>query len=471
VRLTTLGHGALFIEGDGTTVLVDPWLSGSCYWRSWWHFPPTGDPPDAALSPDVVYLSHHHFDHFHYPSMRRIDRRAKVLMPQFGVDVMADEVRRLGFTDVRELRHGDVVELGGGLRAASFQYGFDDSAFLVSDGTTTIADLNDCKVRGRALKQVLEVFGPPTFLLKNHSWAQGYPNCYTAEDPVDLEVLDRADYAADFLATVAEARPAYAVPFASMVCFLHPETRHLNQHVITPPEIAEAFAERPVPGTELVMMGPGDSWTDTGGFELDPVDYYTDREKWLDEMAELAEVSIARSALDEQDRNLTWPAFREHFATFLAALPPGAGRLVPRPIVFHVASDDTPFWVIDFRRLAVYRAAAAPAERASIVRTPDGVLADAIANRIVHFVHISMRLEIELRPGGVNEDFLFWGLLTIWELGYLPLQKLPFGRLAGAAWRRRRELWESLAVKAFGRQPLAARLSANLMKDADSEAA
>jgi hypothetical protein len=318
---------------------------------------------------------------------------------------------------------------------------------------------------------VLAVFGPPTFLLKNHSWAQGYPNCYTAEDPEDLAVLDRADYAADFLDTVAEARPTYAVPFASMVCYLHPETRHLNQHVITPPEIAAAFAERPVPGTDLVLMGPGDAWTPDGGFELDPVDYYTDREKWLDEMAELAEATIARSAFDERARTLEWPAFREHFTGLLGALPPGAGRLVPRPVVFHVASDDAPFWVIDFRRRAVYRAAAAPANRASIVRSPDGVLADAIANRIVHFVHISMRLEIELRPGGVNEDFLFWGLLTIWELGYLPLRKVPLGRLAGAAWRRRRELWESLAVKAFGREPLAARLSANLMKDAGSEAA
>ena len=226
-----------------------------------------------------------------------------------------------------------------------------------------------------------------------------------------------------------------------------------------------------MPGTDLVTMGPGDSWTDRDGFTLDPVDYYTDRDKWLDEMAELAEVAIKRSALDELDRKLTWSDFRDYFTAFLDALPPAADRLVPRPIVFHVASDDAPFWVIDFRRRAVYRAVSAPEERASIVRTPDGVMADAIANRIVHFVHISMRLQIELRPGGVNEDFLFWGLLTIWELGYLPLTRLPLGRLAGAAWRRRRELWESLAVKAFGRQPLAARLSANLMQDADSPAA
>src|ERR1700704_3855588 len=114
MRFTVIGHACLYIETGAERLLVDPWLSGSCYWRSWWHFPPTGDPPEGALAPDVVYLSHHHFDHFPYPSIRRIGRRARVLMPQFGVDVMADEVRRLGFTDVRELRHGEVVDLGGG---------------------------------------------------------------------------------------------------------------------------------------------------------------------------------------------------------------------------------------------------------------------------------------------------------------------------------------------------------------------
>ena len=54
--------------------------------------------------PDFLYLTHHHFDHFHYPSMRTIDRRTTVLLPEFGVDVMAGEVRSLGFSNVRSYR-------------------------------------------------------------------------------------------------------------------------------------------------------------------------------------------------------------------------------------------------------------------------------------------------------------------------------------------------------------------------------
>ena len=182
MRFTVLGHGALFVEHGDTTILVDPWLAGSCYWRSWWHYPPS-EASEAHLRPTHVYLTHHHFDHFHYPSMRRLDKAAHVLVPRFGVDVMPGEVRSLGFSRVTELHHGEVTALAPGLRVASYQYGFDDSAFVIAAGDVVLADLNDCKMRGASLRQVLDAFGPPTFLFKSHSWAQAYPVHYTADEP------------------------------------------------------------------------------------------------------------------------------------------------------------------------------------------------------------------------------------------------------------------------------------------------
>ena len=143
VQFTLIGHACLFVEAGGLRILVDPWLSGSCYWRSWWHYPPGGRILPEYLQPDFVYLSHYHFDHFHFPSMRRLNRKAHVLVPKFGVDVMKKEVHDLGFPQVRELPHGDVVTLGGGVRVASFQYGLDDSAFVLAAGDVVLADLNE----------------------------------------------------------------------------------------------------------------------------------------------------------------------------------------------------------------------------------------------------------------------------------------------------------------------------------------
>ncbi len=120
----------------------------------------------------------------------------------------------------------------------------------------------------------------------------------------------------------------------------------------------------------------------------------------------------------------------------------------------------------------VWRQATPPADRASIVTVAPAVLADAIEKRILHFVHGSMRIRVSLRPGGVNEDLAFWGLLMIWEIGYLPARNLASPRFVSAAGRRWREAIDSLGVFRGTGSPLK-RLSegfASTTDDADQDA-
>src|SRR5690606_433537 len=65
MEFTVLSHAGLSVSGAGTTLLCDPWLVGSCYWRSWWNYPPPSEELVASLRPDVISLSHIHWDHFH----------------------------------------------------------------------------------------------------------------------------------------------------------------------------------------------------------------------------------------------------------------------------------------------------------------------------------------------------------------------------------------------------------------------
>ncbi len=469
MRFTVIGHSTLYVETSGGTLLVDPWFSGSCYWRSWWHFPPTGDIEPGWLTPDFVYVSHDHFDHFHYPTLRRLDRNARLLVPRFGIDFMVGEFHRLGFQDVRELTHGRVYDLAPDVRVASYQYGFDDTLLVVADHDHVLFDVNDCKTRGRPLRRIVDEFGHPDVMLKSHSFAQGYPNCYDAADPADLALVSRRTFLDDFIGTVDEVQPRYAVPFASMVAFLHPESRHANRFLVTPPEVRAAYeAARPSSATEVVVMAPGDRWDSTAGFSLDPTDWYRDRDRHLDELADIAAPAIARSAHEEQARVLTFADFEAFFRRFLHALPPLTGRLaIRRPIVFAVDGDDEPFWVLDARHRTVRRAAEIPAGTASVIRVAPGVLADAMANQIVHYVHISMRFHDHLEAGGVGDDLAFWGLLTIWELGYLPVHRLARPRMLAAAWRRRAELTQAARGALRRGGSLTDRMSAQLASPDD----
>ena len=442
MRLTVIGHSCLRIQTRAGVILVDPWLFGSCYWRSWWHYPPSAPPDEEMLSPDFMYLSHHHFDHFHYPSLRRIDRSARVLIPRFGVDVMAGEVAGLGFDPPRELSHGQVVHLGSGVRVGSFQYGFDDSAFVVADGDDVVVDLNDAKTRGLALGQIIKRFGPPTIAFKSHSFAQAYSVLYTADDPADLSLVDRDTYIEDFRLAMEALRPRYAIPFASMVGFLHPESWPVNRHVVTPPEVVSGIDARGgLAASTVVVMAPGDTWSSEAGFDLAETDWYADRDTRLSELAEAAVPAIEARSRSEQGVKLQWPAFERHFGGLVAQCPRLiARRLVPERIVFRVPSDPvTPYWWVSFRDRAVGRSAHPPSDRAGVISAPEAVMAEAIEDRIAHLIHISMRTRTELAPGGARSDLAFWGLLAIWELGYLPLRRCAlkprFWATAARRWR------------------------------------
>jgi hypothetical protein len=304
-----------------------------------------------------------------------------------------------------------------------------------------LIDLNDCKIRGRALEQIRRDFGRPTFVFKSYSFAQGYPVCYTADDPADLRLLTRENYIDDWITVITTLEPRYGVPFGSMVAFLHPESRHVNAQVVKPGEVVDAFRAR-VPGarSEAVQMDPGDSWSSDGGFVHGDIDWYTGREQRLDELAASVEPKIAAQTAAEAGVTLGYEQFYAYFHGFLHAIPPGVIQFaLRRPVVFHVPSSPLPYWVLDFRRRAVYRLSEPPPDTASIVSCNEAVLGDAIEKRLLHILHGSMRLAVHLRPGGAGDDITFWALLVPWDLGYLPVSKSASARLVEVAWRRRHE--------------------------------
>lgn len=441
MRFTVIGHAAMFVETSGPSLLVDPWLSGSAGWRSWWQYPPSAPAKPAWLAPDYLYLTHHHPDHFHYPSIRRIDRDTQILIPRFGVRRMEDELRGLGFSRIREIDHAEICELAPGVRVASYQYGFDDTLFVIADGEDVLVDANDCKIRGLAMRQVQRDFGSPAVLLKSHSFAQAYPACYRAEDPADLELIDRDTYLNDAVEAIRALEPRFAVPFGSMVAFLHPESFHVNRHLVGPDEVVDAVGRLGAEvTTQVVPMTPGDGWDSRAGFERASTDWYTDREQKLAELAEQVRPRIERETALEADRSLPFETFAAYFQEFIDSLPWLIRRSVlPRPMVFRIGTSAQPCWTLDFRRRSVTRSERPPAEHASTTDVAEGLMADAIAKQIVHFVHGSMRLRVQLAAGGAHEDLIFWGLVAIWEIGYLPLRRVLSWRFLTVAARRRRE--------------------------------
>ena len=105
LRVTFLGHSTLVIALDGVRFLTDPILRQRAG--------PLVRLPDAVdarqwSAVDAVLISHSHWDHLDYGSLRLVGTDAPILAPRG----MGNALRRRGFRTVTEVRPGDDVEVG-----------------------------------------------------------------------------------------------------------------------------------------------------------------------------------------------------------------------------------------------------------------------------------------------------------------------------------------------------------------------
>jgi len=93
-----------------------------------------------------------------------------------------------------------------------------------------------------------------------------------------------------------------------------------------------------------------------------------------------------------------------------------------------------------------------PAATRSVIRIHPAVLMDAVSKDILFFVHISKRMRIWVPKAGMKEDFKFWGLLQLYETGYLPMRNMMTSRALAVLWRRRFEVLEVMRSIAMRRR-------------------
>jgi UDP-MurNAc hydroxylase len=444
---TILSHAGMLIRSQGVSLIVDPWLVGSAYWRSWWNYPKPSDAWQSVTDLDFVYLTHMHWDHFHGPSLRKLPSSATVLIPDAFFGRMKDDILDFGFKNVVELRHGKTVKLAPGLEVTSWQFGLTmDSTLVVSDGTTTLMDMNDCKITGWPLRQVLRRHPKIDFVFRSHSSAQPYPFCVRAEDPRELSYRQNEDYLREFADTARLTGARYAVPFASNHCFLHKETRRFNTTAVSPVDVKRHFDKHGPRDSECVVMVPGDSWSDREGFKLQEHDFFDNRDRHLAayaaEVAPLLEEQYRR----EERARLKFSAFETYFRDVIASVP-RAARLLFKPVVaFTLSNRPGPAWVLDFDRRAIYESAAVPADAAFTIDVHEAVLKDCIEKRLFATWTPSKRLSVDLKKGRVRDFLMFLQVLDLHEYGYLPLRRMLSWRFVSRWAPRWREVGQYLAL-------------------------
>jgi UDP-MurNAc hydroxylase len=448
LKFTILSHAGLCVDHDGIRLVVDPWLIGSCYWRSWWNFP---EPPADLISdlrPDYIYLTHLHWDHFHGATLRKLFRPdTAILVPRANTTRMLDDLAWLGFRNVTEIPHGTSIRLADDFTLFSYQFNLlsVDSAMIVTGGGRTIFDCNDCKYFGWPLRQITRAFPTIDFVLRSHSSATPIPYCIEGYQELFPEMRSQKNYIEEFSRFALHIRARYAIPFASNHCFLHRETRHFNHTAVSPEDVRtyyQKLAARIGVTSDCVVMSPGSSWSDSEGFHIEPFDY-SERQQRIDLLTHSHGELLAAQYEKEDRENADFDAFNRYFQAFLRAIPWPIRKLIGTRVGFCIADGlGEHRWLIDIASARVAKVDAL--EDYPVIYTPALVLNDCARTRMFSAWTPSKRLRIRLPSREhLRAVVIFLFLLDLYELDMLPLRKNLSLRALGVRARRWRELAET----------------------------
>lgn len=238
MQVTSVGHAGFLIRTRAGSILCDPWVNPA-YFASWFPFPDnSGLHWDALGDCDYLYVSHLHKDHFDARLLRdHVNKDAVVLLPDFPVPDLRNALQELGFWRFFETSDSVKHRLDGpqgglevmiiALRAPA-DGPIGDSALVVSDGRTTVFNMNDA--RPVDLEMLGTEFGHIDVHLLQYSGAIWYPMVYDmparAKESFGTQKRQRQmDRARQY---IAQVDATWVVPSAGPPCFLDPELRHLN---------------------------------------------------------------------------------------------------------------------------------------------------------------------------------------------------------------------------------------------------
>ncbi len=367
--LEFIGHSGLAVRHAGKLLLCDPWMSRKgTYNASWFQYPRYEGDLEALASPDAVYISHEHPDHYDPEFIDRMPRGIPMLTGRAHKKRLVSRLRRLGFTTIVELDNFEAFELAAGftikIATPTFRcppHWFDSCALLVL-GEHKILNLNDCNLALPVEELRAERID---VLLAQATPAIWYPLVYTTYDEArkkQLAAVRRESAISSFVTSAKAIQPRLAIPFAGPPCFFDPDLAPYffgpDSMFPTPPIAAERLAkESSIPG---MVMKPGDKLVvgergDSDEFRLDAepayadFDYERDRGAYYDKhRAEherivadvLAAVAPASPGLFER--------LRRHFLPFLKGHPYFVEHIGIR-VLFRVSGEHGGDWVVDFR--------------------------------------------------------------------------------------------------------------------------
>lgn len=104
-EVTYIGHATLLVQIDDVRILTDPLLRKRVTFL--YRYAPPVD-PGLCQNLDAVLISHMHYDHLDFPSLRMLEAIPRLIVPAGAGSFL----RKHGITQFEEVRVGDQISIG-----------------------------------------------------------------------------------------------------------------------------------------------------------------------------------------------------------------------------------------------------------------------------------------------------------------------------------------------------------------------
>ncbi len=238
IKIRSLNNASTLFEKEGDLLLIDPWLLGDLYYKSW---SPVKKLKDLSFLKKVknVIITHLHEDHWDLDTLKLLKKDVSIYFPDLPMNsVISRDLNKINL-EGKALKIGDKVKISenftiefieplNGLALSNNyikDYEIDatniDTGILINDKNSNTNHLLLCDNSPYDLKRLERVIDSrplTTFFYPFNGFAQDYPLCYqnlTNEEKKEISYelsLKREEF---LIKAIKKIKPEYVFPHSS----------------------------------------------------------------------------------------------------------------------------------------------------------------------------------------------------------------------------------------------------------------
>jgi hypothetical protein len=231
MEIDYLNHASIIIRDGSTSLLIDPWLWGTCFEDGWGLRYDNPDALNKTTGCTHLWVSHFHQDHFHRPTLKKIQELNPgiIFIGNHSYNFQMDEVaRQIGFKNVIPLYERKPLQITADLTITRYPTTGIDNMLFIKTSKESILNFNDCNIPLRTQRMMKKKIGHIDLLLTNFNHAgklfyYPYPGAQIIKHKLVKSFSDNYEI----------FDPNYVLPFASYHYYRAPESFIQNEAMLT----------------------------------------------------------------------------------------------------------------------------------------------------------------------------------------------------------------------------------------------